>query len=130
MRTSRGLEIGEALNVVESRADACDGDLLRPMSASDELLAARLNARATEAFDACVRLLDDRGVAAVLTDVELLFDGRGLYFHFLGEPPAEADSLTAELAQAYEATAQIGRFAETLAAGCGPGCGTEAADGG
>ena len=99
------------------------------MATQDELLAERLDRRRDEAYDACVALLAERGVPAVLTDVELLFDGRGLYFHFLGDPPPEAEALTAELAEAYEATAQIGRFAETLAEGCGPGCGTAEAKG-
>ncbi len=127
VRTPRGLEVGEVLGWT-SQGQA-DGELLREMAAEDELLAERLMSRANEAYQACVDLLFERGIDAVLTDAELLFDGRGLYFHFLGEPPVEAESLTTELAEAYEATAQIGRFAETLAEGCGPGCGTEAAKG-
>lgn len=128
VRTARGLEIGEVLEASEAGGTS-DGELLRKMSKQDELLAERLASRSNEAYQACAGLLAERGVPAVLTDVELLFDGRGLYFHFLGDPPPEAEALTAELAEAYEATAQIGRFAETLAEGCGPGCGTEEAKG-
>lgn len=126
-RTPRGIEAGEVLG--ETGRGEPDGELVRAMTVEDDLLADRLNRRSGEAYEACVRLLAERGVDAVLTDAELLFDGRGLYFHFLGEPPAEAESLTAELAAAYEAEAKIGRFAETLAEGCGPGCGTEEAKG-
>lgn len=128
VRTARGLEIGELLGAAET-SGASDGELLRVMSPQDELLAERLASRSRQAYDACARLLAERGVSAVLTDAELLFDGRGLYFHFLGDPPSEAETLTAELAEAYEATAQIGRFAEALTEGCGPGCGTEEAKG-
>jgi hypothetical protein len=60
-----------------------------------------------------------------LLDVEHLFDGQSLYFYFLGETPPELDSLTAELADVYEAKAQLQKFADTLTAGCGPHCGTE-----
>lgn len=127
VRTTRGLEVGEVLT--EAGDGEPDGDLLRAMTPQDELLAERLAARAGEAYQACVGLLAERGVDAVLTDAELLFDGRGLYFHFLGDPPPEAETLTAELADAYEATAEIGRFAQTLEEGCGPGCGTEEAKG-
>lgn len=127
LRTARGLEIGEVLG--DTAAGQPDGELLRGMTAEDELLADRLAARSDQAYEACVRLLAERGVAAVLTDVELLFDGRGLYFHFLGDTPPEAETLTADLAAAYEAEARIGRFAETLTEGCGPGCGTEEAKG-
>ncbi|MEN1681065.1 MAG: PSP1 C-terminal domain-containing protein [Planctomycetota bacterium] len=136
VRTARGLEIGEVLGQSQggqsqghSAGSEADGELLRAMTPQDELLAQRLANRAGEAYQACASLLEERGVAAVLTDTELLFDGRGLYFHFLGDPPPEAEQLTAELAEAYEATAEIGRFAQTLEEGCGPGCGTEEAKG-
>ncbi|MEM9186299.1 MAG: PSP1 C-terminal domain-containing protein [Planctomycetota bacterium] len=127
VRTARGLETGEVLS--ESTGSGGDGELLRGMTVEDDLLAQRLARRGNDAFRACVGRLEERGVEAVLADVELLFDGRGLYFHFLGDVPQEAEALTAELAEVYEAEAQIGRFAETLSEGCGPGCGTEAAKG-
>ncbi len=99
------------------------------MTPQDHLLAARLDQRRDEAYDACVAMLAEEGHSAVLMDVEHLFDGRGLYFHFLGDVPPEVEQLTTQLAEAYEAKAQIGRFAETLSEGCGPGCGTEEAKG-
>jgi len=68
-------------------------------------------------------------VPATLVDVEHLFDGQGLFFYFLGEPPAEAARLTQQLAETYETTVEFRQFAETLAEGCGPGCGTAAAMG-
>jgi hypothetical protein len=71
----------------------------------------------------------ERGLQAVLVDVEHLFDGQSLYFYFLGETPPEIDALTAELAGVYEAKAQLQKFADTLTAGCGPKCGTGEAEG-
>jgi cell fate regulator YaaT (PSP1 superfamily) len=133
VRTVRGLETGEVLSAAESSAaplnGLADGQLLRGMSPQDHLLAARLDQRRDEAYDACVAMLAEEGHSAVLMDVEPLFDGRGLYFHFLGDVPPEVERLTTQLAEAYEAKAQIGRFAETLSEGCGPGCGTEEAKG-
>jgi cell fate regulator YaaT (PSP1 superfamily) len=130
-RTRRGLEAGEVL----AEADACasledDGAILRPVTVEDELLQERLERHRDEAFEACTRLLSERGVSAVLMDVEHLLDGGAIYFYFLGDPPAEAAPLLAELAEAYETKVQFRRFAETLTEGCGPGCGTENAENG
>jgi cell fate regulator YaaT (PSP1 superfamily) len=128
-RTPRGLEVGEVLSPAEQLArDACDGTLLRRVTTQDDLLLARLDKNRHEAFAACSARLAERGRPTVLVDVEHLFDGQSLYFYFLGQTTPELDTLTAELADVYEAKAQLQKFAETLAAGCGPDCGTK--DGG
>ena len=69
------------------------------------------------------------GSPALLMDVEHLFDGRSLLFYFLGEVTPELEALTAELAELYETHVQFRRFAEAVNEGCGPGCGTDAAEG-
>lgn len=135
VRTVRGLEIGEVLGAAdamsdEAWSDAADGAILRRMTVEDQLLEERLERHRHEAFEACRRLLDEAGVAAALVDVEHLFDGRGLYFYFLGQPPPEVDRLTARLTEVYDGSIHFRRFAELLTAGCGPGCGTEDAEGG
>ena len=61
--------------------------------------------------------------------MEHLFDGRSLFFYFLGESPPELEGVLAELAEVYDANVQFRRFSDTLTAGCGPGCGTESAGG-
>ncbi|HIF30085.1 MAG: PSP1 C-terminal domain-containing protein [Pirellulaceae bacterium] len=126
-RTPRGLEQGEVMGPVES--GEFDGTVIRSMTSEDHLLSARLQLHADEAFDACSRLLVDIPNPPALFDVELLFDGQGLYFYFLGEVAAEVDAMTSRLAEAFEAKAQIAKFVETLEAGCGPDCGTEDAAG-
>jgi cell fate regulator YaaT (PSP1 superfamily) len=129
-RTARGLEVGEVLSLAEAAGQQpCDGTLLRRVTVEDDLLLARLEKNRDDAFRACASRLAERGLPAVLVDVEHLFDGQSLYFYFLGETPPELDALTTELAGVYEATAQIEKFAETLIAGCGPHCGTEEAAG-
>jgi cell fate regulator YaaT (PSP1 superfamily) len=131
VRTVRGLEAGEVLAEPDGWHDAsdADGELLRPMTVEDELLAERMDRRRDEAFAACTDLLNERGLAAMLVDVEHLLDGQGLYFYFLGEVSPEVDACTAELAEAYDATVKFRQFTDTLLEGCGPGCGTEEAAG-
>jgi cell fate regulator YaaT (PSP1 superfamily) len=130
-RTSRGLEVGEVLGVQtrqggESKAD---GHLLRSMAPEDELLLERLERNRERAFSACADRLQQRGLRATLVDVEHLFDGRSLYFYFLGEVTPEVEALTTELADVYAARAEFRRFSDTLTEGCGPGCGTQWAPG-
>lgn len=131
LRSDRGLEVGQVVAEPEPREAAAtvDGQILRRMTVEDDLLQARLEKNRHEAFQACAAILQENCVPASLMDVEHLFDGTGLYFYFLGEVPPEAESYTQQLAATYETTVQFRRFAETLAEGCGPGCGTEAAMG-
>jgi len=125
-RTPRGLEIGEVLSSSEANGEAePSGRILRGLTVEDDLLLARLEHRRDEAFEACQQKLADRGLSAALVDVEHLFDGVSLIFYFLGEVSPEIESVTAELADAYDSEVQFRRFSETLEAGCGPECGTE-----
>ena len=124
LRTARGLEIGRVMTP-EGGAPGGepDGDLLRRMTVQDDLLAERLERNREAAYASCVGLLEERGSAAVLLDVEHLFDGRGLYFYFLGDTDPISEAISAELAEAYDAEARFGDFAKTVEEGCGPGCG-------
>jgi len=132
VRTRRGLEIGQVLASPDDRHDSRklpDGEILRLMTVQDELLQARLEKNRQLAYEACVSLLAQNRVPAVLVDVEHLFDGQGLYFYFLGEVPPEVERLTHQLAETYEAKVQFREFSRTLLQGCGPGCGTDQAKG-
>jgi hypothetical protein len=129
-RTRRGLEVGEVLSDLEPAATFdSDGAVLRRVSVEDDLLLARLQKNKDEAYVACTSLLSERGIPAVLMDVEHLFDGRSLYFYFLGDVTPEIESVTSELAATYDSAVQFQKFADTLTHGCGPGCGTEEAEG-
>jgi cell fate regulator YaaT (PSP1 superfamily) len=131
VRSPRGLEVGEVLAEPEDRGavDVVDGQILRRMTVQDDLLEARLQRRRHEAFEACQQLLEESAVPAALVDVEHLFDGEGLFFYFLGDPPQQATEITNRLAETYEAAVEFRKFADTLTEGCGPGCGTEEAKG-
>jgi cell fate regulator YaaT (PSP1 superfamily) len=130
VRTARGLEVGDVLAppAAESLAEA-DGVLLRGMTIEDQLLETRLARKRQDAYDACLRRLRELRLDAILVDVEPLFDGQTLIFYFLGPPSPQLEEVTTELAEAYDAQAQIGSFADTLSHGCGPGCGTDEATG-
>ncbi|MBI3465989.1 MAG: hypothetical protein HY000_23490, partial [Planctomycetes bacterium] len=66
-------------------------------------------------------------IAVELVDAEQLLDGETIIFYFLGEAtPALAD-VNAELAGQYESRIEFRQFMERVEAGCGPGCGTDAA---
>ena len=129
-RTSRGLEVGEVLSASEANGEQADGDLVRRLTVEDDLLLARLDKHREDAFQACRQLIESRGFATTLLEVEHLFDGSSLYFYFLGKVPPELETLTNDLAAAYEAKVKFQQFTETLTAGCGPGCGTDAAENG
>ena len=129
-RTERGLELGQVLGHARTFDAPPDGTLLRRVTVEDDLLLARLEKNKDQAFQACQTLIRRRGLDAVLMDVEHLFDGSSLYFYFLGKVTPELESITSELAEAYEARVQFRQFTETLLAGCGTDCGTDAAAGG
>jgi hypothetical protein len=131
VRTGRGLETGDVLGPADESLGhgSSDGSILRGMTIEDELLEARLQQKRQTALDACIARLNERNISATLVDVEHLFDGRSLFFYFLGEVTPQVEAITSELAEVYDAAAQFRKFADTLTEGCGPGCGTEAATG-
>lgn len=131
-RTTRGLEAGKVLCDVTDSAklieevpdDLPTGELLRLAGREDDLILERLERHRDKAFHACEKLLYEQGIAATLVDVEHLFDGESIYFYFLGDVTPELESVTAQLAATYERKVRFKKFAETLANGCGPDCGT------
>lgn len=129
VRTERGLEVGEVLlppsDQRESSEDESDGTILRRFTVEDDLLLARLSRNRTAALQACVRRIEEMSLPIALVDVEQLFDGSTLVFHFLGPQVPELDALVDELAEAYESKVQFRQFAAAVTAGCGPDCGTE-----
>lgn len=129
-RTARGLEIGKVICEVDDRSSQSesdsefDGELLRRVAREDKKIVQRLDRFRDSAFAACRKLLAERNLKATLVDVEHLFDGQSIWFYFLGEVSPEVESLTSELAEVYESKVKFRKFAETLANGCGPDCGT------
>ncbi len=127
-RSFRGLEIGDVLNdqVVDESLAHC-GEILRPVAAEDRLIVTRLNKHRLRAIDACGRMLAERGISTLLLDAEQTFDGKNLFFYFMGDVTPEIEAITAELAETYEAKVQMRKFTDLVIHGCGPECGAGAA---
>jgi cell fate regulator YaaT (PSP1 superfamily) len=125
-RTARGLEVGKVICRLEQNDNASekDGDLLRQVGSEDRAIIERLDRFRDRAFNACSDLIAQRGLNATLVDVEHVFDGQSIWFYFLGDVDPEVESLTDELAEVYESKVKFRKFAETLANGCGPDCGS------
>jgi len=104
---------------------ATDGELLRVTGSEDELILDRLERFRDRAFVACNKLLIERGLPGTLVDVEHLFDGESVFFYFMGEVDPRVESLTQELAATYDRKVKFRQFAQALAEGCGPDCGTK-----
>lgn len=131
-RTGRGLEIGAVLCSVDESNGAeanCDGQLLRRVGSEDESIIERLSRFRDRAFAACTKRIEERNLTATLVDVEHIFDGSSIWFYFLGDVSPEVEALTDELAEVYESKVKFRKFAEALASGCGPDCGTGASCG-
>ena len=126
-RTGRGLEWGSVICPLDD--DLGDGvqtggQILRRIGSDDDLILERLDRHRDKAFQACQKLITERKVPGVLVDVEHLFDGESVYFYFLGIVDPRLEEITNELATTYERKVRFKKFAETLASGCGPDCGT------
>jgi hypothetical protein len=127
VRTGRGLEVGQVVAPFERMAPAegAPGTILRRMNAADRRLAARLSKEREAALGACSAVLSEQGLDAVLIDVEHLFDGRSLYFYYLGDVAPAVAAMTDRLAEAYPAQVNFCKFTEVFEKTCGRGCGTQ-----
>ncbi len=127
-RTPRGIETGRIAVCLGGENSGLEviGRVLRPMSDNDRLISRRLDQFRDRAIAACSDLLLQHGSEAVLLDAEQLFDGENLYFHFLGEVDDSLTPVLDRLAEVYQQKIRFRQFADRLANGCGPGCGTTA----
>ncbi|MBX3419274.1 MAG: hypothetical protein KF851_16835 [Pirellulaceae bacterium] len=132
-QSQRGIESAIVLNSYDDSSedsyglgdsDLCDGEVLRPFTHNDVLLEERLERYQATAYRACVDLLDQQGIQTPLMDIELLHDGENLFFYFLTDELSELEPLMEELAEQYGKKIRFRQFAEKLANGCGPNCGT------
>ena len=106
---------------------ASDGQILRRMTAEDQLLWNNLEHLAAQSHDACQQWLVESNSLDQLLDVEPLFDGRTLYFHFLNQASPETDAQLERLVAIFQETVRSSTFSHLLEHGCGPGCGTASA---
>ena len=142
-RTGRGLEIGHVTTVASMTENAMadrtnldhthsdvGGVIVRKTTVEDELLLSRLEKHRCSAMEECRRELAEAGSAAVLLDVDQLFDAGTLIFYFLEPVEPATQTLVERLASRYESRVRSRHFAKLVGEGCGPGCGTKDAHGG
>jgi cell fate regulator YaaT (PSP1 superfamily) len=120
------VEDGGVVGVAEN--SAAFATILRATTAEDELLLSRLETHRRDAIVECRACLAAAGSAAILLDVDQVFDAGTLVFYFLNPPDQRDTELVQRLAASYESRVRSGHFAKLLAAGCGPGCGTKSCD--
>ena len=129
VRTDRGVEIAEviapaAMTDAPQNSGAPIVTFLRKVTEQDELLWRRLEKDQRDAIESCRAKLASLGSESMLLDIDPLFDGTTLIFHFLGPVDEVAKNVTAELVESYETVSGMRKVAELLTVGCGPGCGT------
>ena len=126
-RTPRGIEMGEVFAATHPDyiETATASKYIRKSRPDDELLWRQLTSLSVKASTACQAFLYGQAIPDVLLEVEPLFDGRTLYFHFLGTPSYETEQHVQELSDIYQKSVASSRFASLLEHGCGPGCGTK-----
>ena len=129
VQTPRGVELGTVMNYL-ANASSSGLRILRRLTREDSMLIKRLHQHKTEAVRRCQKLLAASESEAILIDVDHLFDGNSLVLHFLGPVDALGRELTDEIVRQYEAEVQSIRLSELMNKGCGPGCGTDSAEGG
>jgi hypothetical protein len=123
-RTGRGVELGRVISPCSGHHAEPEGRVLRRTTMEDELLDARLEKHKQRAVLDCQRALAELRSETLLLEVEHLFDGRTLVFHFLGTVDATIQAVVDRLSDVYENRARTGHFAQLVAQGCGPGCGS------
>lgn len=131
VRTDRGVEIAEvvapsAIAEASGSSVAPKITFLRNVTQQDEMLRRRLEKDQRAAIESCRDKLTSLGSESMLLDIDPLFDGMTLIFHFLGPVDDVAKNVTAELIESYESVSGMRKVAELLTVGCGPGCGTAA----
>ncbi|MCU0709805.1 MAG: PSP1 domain-containing protein [Pirellula sp.] len=128
-RTTRGLEFGTVLCESTTADPSETARFVKHAEPSDELLWSNLLDLSRDAAHSCQEYLNLHGLDDILLDVEPLFDGRTLFFHFLGEPSATVTERIADLLQVYQQSVAMSPFAKKVEAGCGPNCGTSSKSG-
>ena len=113
-RTPRGIEMGEVLAATnpEYIETSNASKYIRKSRPEDELLWRQLTSLSVTASTACQAFLRNQDIPDVLLEVEPLFDGRTLYFHFLGicfRASARDDSLRSHQERASVAGARTGQ---------------------
>jgi hypothetical protein len=132
VRSPRGQEIGAVMrptNEGHSRflADQFVGEILRPATAGDLELAARMRQRSRLVFDDSRGIIGRLGFPLEVIDAEVLLDGRKAVVHYLGLGACDPRPLIDQLAARFHLLVTMHDLALPASeeSGCGSGaCGS------
>jgi cell fate regulator YaaT (PSP1 superfamily) len=102
VRSPRGVELGEVLSPATPRAieqleDPPLGQILREVSAQDQLESARLATERPRLVELCQRLADESGLELKVIDAEWLLGGERVVFYYLAEDRVDFRQLVKQL---------------------------------
>lgn len=133
LQTPRGLEVGSILGPATIRQARLvgahvRGELVRPLTPSDEPVIAAMNALADKVLTASERLRDELAVAITLIDAETFFDLRHALLHILCPNPDTLGAFALTLSERAGIAVRLANLAlpaEPEEHGCGkPDCGS------
>jgi len=104
VRTSRGIDVGEAMTKPRPKTDDDEtrGEFLRVANEADEKILSHIReAKEPEEFSTCQACIRERGLPMRLVGVEHLFSGDKIIFYFLAENRVDFRELVKELARRY-----------------------------
>lgn len=101
------------------------GPILRVATDADLLTRQRIERATPQGIAACNQWLADNDFPQIVLDVDVPLDGLRIYFHFLGDVDRRLDAATDTLVELFDQAAEIRRFTQAVAVGCGPSCGSD-----
>lgn len=111
-RTERGLEAGEVLCEATEQAVAYldqpgRGQIVREMTADDELELAKIHAAERREFEKCRDLIQEMQLDMKLVDVEHIFGGERIVFYYLSENRVDFRELVKSLAAEFQTRIEL-----------------------
>ena len=106
-RTQRGLEAGEVLceateHALNNLTNPAEGQILRAMTAQDELELRKMHDQQRDEFQTCQRQIDKLGLQMKLVDVEHVFGGERVVVYYLAENRVDFRELVRCLASEFQ----------------------------
>lgn len=111
-RSERGLEAGEVLCEATDRAvsmldQPVRGQVLRSMTADDEIELSRIHGLERKEFEKCKELIGQLALQMKLVDVEHLFGGERIVFYYLAEDRVDFRELVKALAAEFQTRIEL-----------------------
>ena len=128
VRSDRGVELGTVRERATNSAVFAAGDVLRPITAADEALAARHQERVAAILADAERVAGSRGLPVLFLDGEILLDGSQAILQAIHWADCDATPLFEELSARHGLPVKLADL--TTPAPAATGCATCGAEGG